>query len=43
MKKTNCIIMIVAFAALFGTSAYFLIDHYRQESILDGKGKTGDV
>lgn len=32
MKKTICIILIVAFAALFGTSAYFLIDHYRQET-----------
>ncbi len=32
MKKTICIILIVAFAALFGTSAYFLIDHYRQEA-----------
>lgn len=32
MKRTICIILIVAFAALFGTSAYFLIDHYRQET-----------
>ena len=32
MKKTICIILIVAFAVLFGTSAYFLIDHYRQET-----------
>lgn len=32
MKKTICIILIVAFAALFVTSAYFLIDHYRQET-----------
>ncbi len=32
MKKIICIILIVAFAALFGTSAYFLIDHYRQET-----------
>lgn len=32
MKRTICIILIVAFAALFGTSAYFLVDHYRQET-----------
>lgn len=32
MKKTICIILIVAFAALFGTSAYFIFDHYRQET-----------
>lgn len=31
MKKTICIILIVAFAALFCTSAYFIFDHYRQE------------
>ena len=31
MKKTICIILIVAFAALFSTSAYFIFDHYRQE------------
>lgn len=32
MKKTICIILIVAFAALLSTSAYFLIEHYRQET-----------
>ena len=31
MKKTICIILIVAFVALFGTSAYLIYDHYRQE------------
>lgn len=31
MKKTICIILIVAFAALFCTSAYFIFDHYRQD------------
>lgn len=31
MKKTICIILIVAFAALFCTSAYFIYDHYRQD------------
>lgn len=31
MKKKICIILIVAFAALFSTSAYFIFDHYRQE------------
>ena len=31
MKKTICIILIAAFAALFCTSAYFIFDHYRQE------------
>lgn len=30
MKKTICIILIAAFVALFGTSAYFIFDHYRQ-------------
>ena len=31
MKKTICIILIVALAALFCTSAYFIFDHYRQD------------
>lgn len=31
MKKKICIVLIVVFAALFGTSAYFVFDHYRQE------------
>lgn len=30
MKKTICIILIAAFVALFGTSAYFIYDYYRQ-------------
>lgn len=30
MKKTICIILILAFAALFGTSVYFIYDYYRQ-------------
>lgn len=30
MKKKICIILIAAFVALFGTSAYFIFDHYRQ-------------
>lgn len=31
MKKTICMILIAAFVALFGTSVYFIFDHYRQE------------
>ena len=31
MKTKICIILIVAFAALFCTSAYFIFDHYRQD------------
>ena len=31
MKKKICIILIVAFVALFSTSAYFIFDHYRQD------------
>lgn len=31
MKKKICIILIVVLAALFGTSTYFVADHYRQE------------
>lgn len=31
MKKTICIILIAAFAALFSTSVYFIFDHYRQD------------
>lgn len=31
MKKTICVILILAFVALFGTSAYFIFDHYKQE------------
>ena len=31
MKKTICIILIAAFAAMFGTSAYVIFDQYRQE------------
>lgn len=30
MKKTICIILILAFAVLFGTSVYFIFDYYRQ-------------
>lgn len=32
MKRTICIILIVAFASLFGASTYFIFDHYRQET-----------
>ena len=31
MKTKICVILIVAFAALFCTSAYFIFDHYRQD------------
>lgn len=31
MKTKICVILIVAFAALFSTSAYFIFDHYRQD------------
>lgn len=31
MRKKICIILIVVFTALFGTSTYFVFDHYRQE------------
>lgn len=31
MKKTICIILIVAFVALLGTSAYFIFDHFQEE------------
>lgn len=31
MKKKICIILIAAFVALFSTSAYFILDHYRQD------------
>ena len=31
MKKPICIILIAAFVSLFFTSAYFILDHYRQE------------
>lgn len=30
MKKKICIILIVAFVALFGTSTYFIFDHYKK-------------
>lgn len=32
MKRKICIILIVVFVALFGTSTYFIYDYYRQES-----------
>lgn len=32
MKTKICVILIVTFVALFGTSAYFIFDHYRQEA-----------
>lgn len=31
MKTKICVILIAAFVALFGTSVYFIFDHYRQE------------
>lgn len=31
MKKKICMILIAAFVLLFGTSAYFIYDHYRQD------------
>ncbi len=31
MKIKICVILIVAFAALFSTSAYFIFDRYRQD------------
>lgn len=31
MKKIICIILIVAFVVLFGTSTYFIFDYYKQE------------
>lgn len=31
MKKTICIILIAVFAALLGTSTYFIFDHFQEE------------
>lgn len=31
MKKKICMILMAAFVLLFGTSAYFIYDHYRQD------------
>lgn len=42
MKKKICIILIVVFAVLFGTSTYFVFDHYRQEELYDSLAELVD-
>lgn len=32
MKKKICMILIAVFAAVFGTSTYFIIDHYKESN-----------